>query len=234
MPGPVTEIEIDIALDGTPDQTPAVASSSGQSGDEEHPNRWFVPTLNSGSDEAVMTEDAFFTGSAVIEPLQAEPEPDRPSVQADTVRVQVIPYTAFPRWAVVMATASLVFVAGLVAFRAGLPDLAPSTRAVHVSPTALPNSRVATPPPVTVSPPSIPGSANSNVAANVVPVASGEGAGATPVVPLQPRAESAFDESSPSDRAIAPVPPPSPAGKIQVAPSRRRRGTGDFFRDPGF
>jgi hypothetical protein len=164
-------------------------------------------------------EDAFPTEEGgiiieeeLIEPLGASPAvASRPSVQTDTVRVRVIRYQPFPRWALVVAAALVVFAVSLVAMRGSLPLAnSRSTRSVLASevPSDLPISSpaVATAPPAAARPADTPSAA-------------------PPPLP----ALEATTEPSP-----VPVQAPAPAGKMPSAPARRRPGTHDFFRDPGF
>jgi hypothetical protein len=225
-PSPVTEIEIDITLEGTPDQTPAVPSG---------------PSTASEGDETrdALVEDAFFNGPGRVESTEASIEmtpepPSRLSVQADTVRVRVIRYQSFPQWAVVLAAALLVFAASLFAVRLSLPlAAARAVRSLWGNETALENEAVAVAPPVPSSPSPAPDPATSAAAHFTAPVVSAAGAGA-PSFREQPGAESEFEDPPTADPAALAVPPPSPAAKIPNAPSRRRRGARDFFRDPGF
>ena len=221
---PVTEIEIDIALDGTPDQTPAAVpgSATAMEGDEMID---------------VSVEDAFFNDARRVEsteePTEATPaHPSPSSVQADTVRVRVIGYQPFPQWAVVVSAALLVFAASLFALRVGLPFGATRPAGAPLAgETALKNEAVTLAPPV--PPPPVPDPAASAVAPYAAPAVSAAGASA-PHLPWQSGAESEFVDPPTPNAASAPVPPPSPAAKIPDAPSRRRRGARDFFRDPGF
>jgi hypothetical protein len=223
-PGPVTEVEIDITLDGTPDQTPAVVPG---------------PATAMEGDEMidVSLEEAFFNEAGRVESTEASTEttpdpPIRSSVQADTVRVRVISYQPFPQWAVVVAAALLVFAASLFALRLGLPFGATrSAGALLAGETMLKNEAVTLVPPVPPLP--IPDPAASGAAPFAAPAVSAAGASA-PDFSWQSGAESEFVDPPTPHPAAAPVPPPSPAAKIPDAPSRRRRGARDFFRDPGF
>ena len=224
-PSPVTEIEIDISIDGTPDQTPAIAPGP--------------ETATKGEMGEASAEEAFFNGARRVESTEASAEttadpPTRSSVQADTVRVRVIRYQPFPHWAIVVAAALWVFAASLFVLRVGLPLSATrATQTVLADETASEDEAVALAPPVPAPPVAVPDPAASTAAPLAVPAVSAAGANA-PALSWQSGAESEFEDPPAPNRAAASVPPPSPAAKIPDAPPRRRRGARDFFRDPGF
>jgi hypothetical protein len=216
-PRPVTEVQIDITLESTPDHTPAVTPlpPCGE------PN---APT------DAFLTEEAFFNrGSIELSDSLTEEslvdvhievdvpvEEGRASVQADTVRVPVIRYRPFPRWALVVAAALLVFAASLLALRVTLPlDSTRSTRSVLTSEVAS-SILVGATSPLKALP-----------TATALPPAT-----ALP----SPTAASAPPSIEPTATPIDPWDVPSSAapGKIPSAPLHRRPGARDFFRDPGF
>ena len=101
---------VDIALDGTPPETPAASSTpEALAGDA-------APSDGLPTEELLVEFDEEFENS--------DPETTiarKPSVQADTVRVRVIRYHPFPRWALIVAASLVVFALSLVALRASLP-----------------------------------------------------------------------------------------------------------------
>lgn len=226
-PSPVTEIEIDISIDGTPDQTPAITHGPPTATERDEM-----------SDVSVEVEEAFFNDAGRVEsteaPTEATPAPPvHSSVQADTVRVRVIRYQPFPQWAVVVAAALLVFAASLFALRMGLPFGATRSAPAVVANEGALNEAVALAPPVPVPPSPVPDPVASAAAPLAAPAVSAVGASAS-AFSWQSGAESEFEDPSAPDHGAAPVPPPSPAAKIPNVPPRRRRGARDFFRDPGF
>jgi hypothetical protein len=204
---------IDISLEGTPDQTAAF--------DPTEP----PPSVEALPGEPFLTiEEEFFIQEELNEPTEEPTVVLRPSVQTDTVRVRVIRYPAFPRWALIVAAALSVFAVSLVALRAGLPrDAARGARSVLASEVpagfAAPSAAVAATPPAPLSHP---------LAAPVVP--SHE----APTPQSDPGVGSGFDAPSTTDSPSTLVQSPAPTGKMPAAPARRRQGAHDFFRDPGF
>ena len=198
---------IDITLEGTPDATPLADAP------------FHTTSIDVSFGDDFETEAAFFAHRGLIEPpelieppAEARAVASQTSVQIDTVPVRIIPYQPFPRWALVAAASLLVFAASVVAMRAGLSrDSSRSSRSVLASevPRDFPASSAAVataPPPLAAPPLAVPTAAPSRV----------------------PRLEAT---TAPAPVSVS---APSSAGKIPSAPVRRRPGTPEFFRDPGF
>jgi hypothetical protein len=216
---------IDIALEGTPPETPGASS---------------IPDAAAGDAplDGIPTEDLLVEFDEEFEKGDAETTSVRyPSVQADTVRVRVIRYRPFPRWALVAAASFVVFAISLVALRAGLqgestrvalPVLAPEV------PTSLP-----VPPTRTLSPTNVL-AANAALANAVAPVPAKSAAplGAAPLnehaaADDVPAVESPAAIGAPTATSAGPPRSAAPAAKTSPPP-KRRSGAQDFFRDPGF
>jgi hypothetical protein len=215
---------IDIALEGTPPETPA-ASSIHESATDDAPLA-----------EGLATEEVLVEFDEEFENTDEPTIARTPSVQADTVRVRVIRYHPFPRWALIGAASLVVFAVSLVALRASLPS--GSTRVAR----PVLASDVPTTSPV---PPSIPPALSALKSVAVSGRASAPGlsnsASATAGSPLEApatRAGVALIEAPSSNAAVAAAPAPpraaAPAGKAPTPPPKRRSGAQDFFRDPGF
>ncbi|HMI84977.1 MAG TPA: hypothetical protein VK550_12840 [Polyangiaceae bacterium] len=157
---------IDIAFDGL-DETPL----------SEEPE---TPRLNDWFNEAAPTQE-----EELIEVIDEDGVPTieqrTMSVQADTVRVRVIRYQPFPRWALVIAAALVVFACSVVALRASFPrekahaarsvltnELATASPITHLHRAALPTSTAT----VATSPPTVPPPVQTAAAASVSPPAS--------------------------------------------------------------
>jgi hypothetical protein len=137
----------------------------------------------------------------------------RPPLATDTVRVRVIRYQVFPKWALISAASLIVFSASVAALRFGLPSSAwwwSSRRA---------------PDPVRVLP-----AVTSDLAVT---------ADRAVVVAAEPASPFASDQAataSPERRSTPPrTAPVAPVVKTPP-PSTRRRAPHDtgFFREPGF
>jgi len=213
---------VDIALDGTPPETPAASSTpDALSGDD---------ALSEGlpTEEVLVEFDEEF-GNSDPETTIAR----KPSVQTDTVRVRVIRYHPFPRWALIVAATLVVFALSLIALRASLPG--ESTRIAR----PVLASEVPTPSPAAAStltrfpasnatvapvPPSSPPPSKS-AAPSAVPQLEAAPAAAPPI-------ESPPPSLAPAAAPAVPVRAAAPGGK--AAAPKRRQGSQDFFRDPGF
>jgi hypothetical protein len=213
---------IDIALEGTPDETPTA---------EAEPE---TSSLTGALDEGFPTEEVLIE----VTVDDAAPPPSvilrRASVQTDTVPVRIIRYPSFPRWALVIVAALLVFAGSLAALRARFPrESTRSSRSVLASQVAaaVPASnadRAAFPaanPPAATAPgvnALAPAGAPSPIPASAEPR------------PPAPGIEPGFAAPSPNDAPTSVVPATPPAGKLPSSSPRRRPGGHDFFRDPGF
>jgi hypothetical protein len=182
---------IDITIEGTPDETP-IAEADAE-----------IPSLTGSLDEGFPTEEVLIEATDFDTPPASA---RRPSVQTDTVRVRIIRYPSFPRWAIVVAAALLVFAASLAALRASFPrESARSSRSVLASQVPAAPSGAPSPAP----------------------------AGAEPRYPA-PGIEPGFAAPSPNDAPTGVVPATPPVGKLPSSSPRRRPAGHDFFRDPGF
>jgi hypothetical protein len=223
---PVTEATIDITVEGAADALPTAVSEESASSDEL-------------SVDTFPTEEGFSLDESLNEADDAAPTPRRSdadeqaddaaptprlSVQADTVRVRVIRYAPFPRWALIVAVALVIFAGSVVALRAGfLGDGARATRSVLAS--EMPATQAA-PRPAVVRPPP-PSATQLLLPANTPPPPTVPSSDAT-------RAVEPWPPSTAPDTVPGLVQPPVPAGKMPNASPRRRSGAGEFFRDPGF
>ena len=213
---------VDIALDGTPPETPAASSTpEALSGDD-------APSDGLPTEELLVEFDEEFENS--------DPETTiarKPSVQTDTVRVRVIRYHPFPRWALIVAASLVVFALSLVALRASLPG--ESTRVAR----PVLASEVPTPSPAAAS--TLTGFPASNATVAPVPpssppLAKSAAPSAVPQLEAAPAAappiESPPPSLAPAAAGAVPVRAAAPGGK--AAAPKRRQGSQDFFRDPGF
>lgn len=174
-----------------------------------------TPSIEASPSDACPTEEGLITDGMLMDAVAAASTVVvRASVQTDTVRVRVVRYQAFPRWALIVAAALLVFAVSLVTLRASLPrDSARSARSVLAS--EVPAVFMASSPAVATLP------------ASSLPVEPA----AAPLDPVvEPYSEGAAATEPPSPA----VPPSAPTGRLPSAPPRRRAGAHDFFRDPGF
>lgn len=119
--GQTIDITLD-TLDGTPGETRRVEAQAQ------------MPASSVVLVDDLPTQDELPTEDQLIEVTEGEvvsAAAHRTSVQTDTVRVRVIRYQPFPRWALVVAAALLVFAASLFALRTSLPhEKTPAERAV--------------------------------------------------------------------------------------------------------
>jgi len=229
---------IDIALEGTPPETSAAGSVS------EAPASDASPVDGLPTEELLVEFDEEFESPE--EPTLAR-RPSGPSVQADTVRVRVIPYHPFPRWALVVAASLAVFAISLVALRASLPgDSTRVTRPVLASevPAASPAPPSARP--ASVGSPLVdrrPGALKATVAlapSAAEPPTKSAAPSAVPQLEAlaapagAPPKEASSAHTAPTSTLAAPPPAAAPAGKAPTPMPRRRSGAQDFFRDPGF
>ena len=204
---------------GTEDGKAAAASA---------PSDMFAETIEVSFDASI--EESELSSVDIRKAQEPLPAPrsaleagDRPSAQGDTVRVRVIRYKTFPRWAIVSAAAFIVFAGSLLALRVGfLGDSAQPSQSVLSSEVAAEVEPepigVATAPPDFPDPDDIP----------PPPVEAVEPSGVDPFAAEAPSREPQLLPPSPMQ------PPPAPA-KIQSPPTRRRSNAAhDFFRDPGF
>ena len=219
---------IDIALEGTPPET-ASAGSLSEAAAGDAPSADGLPT-----EELVVEFDEEFEKPE--EPTLAR-RPSGSSVQADTVRVRVIPYRPFPRWALVVAASLAVFAISLVALRASLPgDSTRVSRPVLAS--EVPAASPATPSTRSAFPALKATLALAPSAAHPLIPSAAPSAGpqvealAAPAGPPPKEASSAH--TAPRATLAAPAPPAAPAGKAPTPMLKRRSGAQDFFRDPGF
>jgi hypothetical protein len=219
---------IDISVEETPDGTPAAAAAPS------------IAPLVSDAEPATPLDDWFDDGAVTQDPLievvdeEEEPLPAtgrRQSVQTDTVRVRIVRYQHFPRWALVIAAALVLFALSALVLRASVFPRSATHAAQAVLTVETPRSS-----PVITSErgPGAP-SVSEEAALRAVPA------------PARPRAANAPSaESAPAAAALVPDPlrasnnpPPATASSsntaVKVPPSPKRRPGGhDFFRDPGF
>jgi hypothetical protein len=218
---------IDISLEGTPDGTPvsgAAPSIAPLVSDAE-----LATPLDEWFDDGVATQDALI--EVVDEEEPVPPTGRRSSVQTDTVRVRVVRYQHFPRWALIIAAALVLFALSALVLRASVFPR-PRSRAVQAVLTG-----------ETPHPASATTSERGHGAASVSEEAT------LPAVAAPPRSRPAnapFAESATAAAALVPdslpasnSPPSATASASNTAlkvPSspKRRPGGHDFFRDPGF
>lgn len=222
---------IEITLDESAGDTPISETEpeTPRLSDDDRPAK---PPLNDWLGDGLPTE------VQLIEALNEEGAPTierRLSVQTDTVRVRIVRYQHFPRWALIAAAALLVFALSVLVLRASfLRQSARSTRAVLTSETpttstaladrarfAAPRAVVAPSPPTVATP--------ARTGARVSPSASAE---AAPPLPAELGTKSSPHASISSPPPVVSASPP--AAKIPTPSSRRRPAGHDFFRDPGF
>jgi hypothetical protein len=218
-------ITIDLSRDGTPDETPIdevdVPIDEDLGGDTEaslaaEQSFFWVPTNEMGSAPPVVSQQT--------------------SVQPDTVRVRVIRYPTFPRWALILVAAFMVFAGSLLVLR-------PTTTGDLNEPTDESAAETASAPTVAAAelPP------RGTPAAEVIAVDPVAAPAEEPPAPPEDDALVAadFDKGDPPSPVIAPHrrvmgrPAVAPAastaqGRMPAPPNRRRSGSRDFFRDPGF
>ena len=217
---------IEITLEGTPDGTPVSSGEPAMSGGESD-GEPETPRLDAWFDQGLATQDE------LIEVLHEEAAPAadrRPSVQTDTVRVRIIRYQHFPRWALIAAAALLVFAVSVLVLRVSFPrQSAGSTHVGLAAETAslLPTAErarfasgsVAIAPSVAVPPRS---GSRSSPASEATPLAA-----AAELVPLSQVSSSSGQPSAGGSASPAAV-------KMPASSPKRRPGGHDFFRDPGF
>jgi hypothetical protein len=222
---------IDITIDGAPDKvslTDAEPETPRLGGDSD-PG---TPRFDDWSADDLPTQEQ------LIEALNEEAAPAaqrRPSVQTDTVRVRIIRYQPFPRWALVAVAALLVFAVSVVVLRASfLRQSARSTRSVLTTETA---------PNLTASKTDRPRFAASNAAVaapppSLVMPAGSAARSSSPIAQAVPTAATRLEPSSRSPTTTQSLPmsasAPAPAVKIPSSSQKRRAGGQEFFRDPGF
>jgi len=227
---------IEITLEGTPDRTPAVSAGPpppALEGDGDAA----APVLEDWFSQSPAPQDDVAAQDVLIEVVDEEDEAApashrRASVQTDTVRVRVIRYQHFPRWALIAAAAFLLFAASLLVLRLSFPrQNVGSARAV------LSGEMVSPTPAATSDRAGLGGSVSANAA---TPVATVPRSGAQNPAPIE--------AASPPEAALVPnsLPGPSispatatastspPAVKMPGPSPKRRPGGHDFFRDPGF
>lgn len=240
---------IEITFDATPDQTEPLQVPPPKSDETPRPaapfltveEAFFAAEPAMGEDESEQ-EDESDHGSRGREaspdasvaktampgeramPAGAASKPRRVSVQTDTVRVRVIRYPTFPRWALIVAAALLVFSGSSVALRIGFPKQHADS-GEHV-----PHRDSVAGATLQRDDPSAEREATS-AHAEMPPV---EARTPSPTTTHSVGYEPASEIAPTSDHAAPTVQlPPSP-GKMAPTPSRSRAGTHDFFRDPGF
>ncbi|MET0592116.1 MAG: hypothetical protein ABW133_05415 [Polyangiaceae bacterium] len=230
-------ITIDLSRDRTPEGTPI--------GDVEVTIEDDFGDPETTRDFDTVEEDAFFAQGQTTEMASAPPVVHHSSVQADTVRVRVIRYPSFPRWALIVAAALVLFALCILALRPtwiGEGDEALATGDVTDEPEA----------------PRVAAKATEIAAAAPVVVPAPTSKFAPPVFEAAPAIEAEKEDLASAalieekiaekEERLAPgVAPLRPAmGRPTVAPigsavqgripaaTRRRSGSRDFFRDPGF
>jgi hypothetical protein len=214
---------IDNALEGTPPEILGAGSTSDSLDD--------APPADGPSTEELLIEFDDEFGNSDAEPTAVR----RPSVQADTVRVRVIRYRPFPRWALVVAASLVVFAVSLVALRASFPgqsarvarpvlasDVPAASPAQRKTSAAFPASNAAVAP----VPPGLSAAKTAAAPAAAAPPATGS----TVAPPVEPVATS----PAPTPIVAQPARAAAPAVKTPPAPAKRRSGAQEFFRDPGF
>jgi hypothetical protein len=224
-------ITIDLSLDGTPDETPI--------------GELDVPIDEEFGDPSEATENAFFSAGQSNEMGSTPPVVAHPSsVQVDTVRVRVIRYPAFPRWALVVAAALVVFAASIVALRPAVDDDEPD---IAVNDTAPASTVALSPHAAAAQIPTVPAAAaalvvaapaSSSMPSGLAEEQHGAGSDVAPPSNVVEKEARPSVESVPA-RPVVGRPPVAPAaagaqGKIPAASGRRRSSSRDFFRDPGF
>jgi len=154
---------------------------------------------------------------------------DRPAFPSDTVRVRVIRYQVFPKWALIAAASLVVFSGSVAALRVGLrspvkppPASSSASPGPRMGPAFVPDLAVAADPGRMASDPPLGAAADQAFAE----------------LPLAPSAAAAVSAPSlpPSHFSSPRRAPPAPATKVVSPPTRRRPTPLDtgFFRDPGF
>jgi hypothetical protein len=213
-------LTIDLSRHVTPEETPI--------GDLEVTiDEDFGDTLATAN---LSTEEAFFAEGQTNEMASAPPVVRHSSVQADTVRVRVIRYPSFPRWALIVAAALVVFALSILALR---PTLLGDREEVLAESDVTVTDEVEAPMAAGMGP-------------EIAPAIA-------PLVPLAPTSSASPSAVATEKDDLSPplfvggTPPVRPAmGRPTVAPvgsavqgkipaaTRRRSGSRDFFRDPGF
>ena len=211
---------IEISFDELPHPAPMAGAESAS------------PDSSSWYDDGLPTQDELMEDGVPLDTIDEAAADDarRASVQADTVRVRVIPYQPFPRWALVFAAALFVFAVSVLALRVTFPrEKTRSQRSVlasdvptrsHVDRAASPvsNRAVVAAPPAVLTPP--PPEAPSSPA--------------TPEPPLLREIAAPFKPPTPTRAPAAAVSALPSAVKVPTPPPRRRPSNREFFRDPGF
>jgi hypothetical protein len=221
---------IEITMGG-PDETPSddTANARRRSGDDAEPE---TPRVGDRPGDGLSTQVPLIEG--LIEDAAPTVE-RRSSVQADTVRVRIIRYQPFPKWALVAVAALVVFAVCVIALRASFPR-----ESTHAS-----RSVLASEVPTKVSAATAGRTGFSAARATVaplpptVPAPSRSAARSAAITDHAPAAPPSPREAPPrptaaivSPPAVAPSPPP--ASKTPSSAPRRRPAGHDFFRDPGF
>jgi hypothetical protein len=222
---------IDVTL-GEPDETPSddTANARRRPDDEDlEPN---TPRVGDWQGEGLSTQVPLIEGLIEDGPTV---ERRRPSVQTDTVRVRIIRYQPFPKWALIAVAALVVFAVCVIALRASFPrESTHASRSVLASevPSKVSGASAdraglsAKRSTVAPSPPAVPSRSAARSASSAI------GDNAPPAAPSPREATSRPTSAIVSPPAAAPSPPP--ANKTP-APAPKRRPVGhDFFRDPGF
>jgi len=223
---------IEVTL-GEPDETPSddTANARRRPDEDAEPN---TPRLGDWQGEDLSTQVPLIEGLIEDGPTV---ERRRSSVQTDTVRVRIIRYQPFPKWALVAVAALVVFAVCVIALRASFPR-----ESSHAS-----RSVLASEVPSKVSAASADRAGLSAKRATVAPlpptvqapsrsaprsVSSAIGDNAPPAAPSPREATPRPTAAIVSPPAVAPSPPP--VNKTPTSAPRRRPGGHDFFRDPGF
>lgn len=223
-------ITIDLSRDGTTEETPLEEVEL--TIDEDFSD--FRPDRDLDTEE----EEAFFAEGQATEMASAPPVVHHSSVQADTVRVRVIRYPSFPRWALIVAAALVLFALCILALRPtwmgdaeeaiAAGDVAGEPEAPRVAAKAPEVAPVAVPAPTSrFAPPAFEAeSAGEPEEEDLAFAARGEGK-------VAGNEERAVAHGRPMGRpTVAPI-GSGVQGKIPAG-TRRRSGSRDFFRDPGF
>ena len=222
---------IDLSRDGTPEETPI--------GDVEVTIDDDFDDPETTRDFDTVEEDAFFAQGQTTEMASAPPVVHHSSVQADTVRVRVIRYPSFPRWALIVAAALVLFALCILVLRPtwmGEGDEPLATRDDTGEPEA-PQAAAKAPEIASAATPVAPAPTSDFTP----PTIEAEKEDLASSAPTEQKFAEKDERAAPASLAVRPAmgrPSVAPIGSAVQgkipATTRRRSGSRDFFRDPGF